>query len=189
MIDIPNELKKVHLVLGENKELSAVYKLFLRGPAYVDKEEFQIIGVENISKPETRNPGSIGAIWAKFQALASKVSNKDQSHALGIYMTTKELIEKGENRFMIGNEISQVEEVPEGMITETIPSQKYAVFTHIGSLINIQKTHQYINEEWLLNNPRYERVPFAAEFEWYDARFSLVSEASELDLYIPIQEK
>ena len=186
MIDIPNELEKVHKVLDEEQEISSVFNLFIRGPAYVDKEKFQIIGVENIGKPETRNQGTV---WAKFQALASQVPNKDQSHGLGIYMTTQELMEKGENRYIVGNEISQIDDVPEGMIIETIPSQKYAVFTLIGSLRNIQKTHRYINEDWLLNNPRYERVPFGAEFEWYDARFSMVSEDSELDLYIPIQEK
>lgn len=186
MIDIPTELEKVHMVLGEEQEISNVFKLFLRGPAYVDKEEFQIIGVEDIGKSETRNPGTV---WAKFQELAPKVPNKDQSHGLGIYMSTKELLEKGENRYIVGNEISQVEEVPEGMVTETISSQKYAIFTHIGPIFRIVETRRYINEDWLLNNPRYERVPFGAEFEWYDQRFSLVSEDSELDLYIPIQEK
>ncbi|KKM21057.1 hypothetical protein LCGC14_1639260 [marine sediment metagenome] len=104
-------------------------------------------------------------------------------------MHTKELYEKGENRLIICNEVSQVEELPKGMITETIPKQKYAVFTHIGSLLNIAETHRYINNEWFSSNPKYERVPFNIEFEWYDQRFSLVSEDSELDLYIPIQEK
>ena len=185
-IDIPTELEKVHKVLGEEQEISSIFKLFLRGPAYVDKEEFKIIGVDDIGKIVGRNPG---ATWAKFQELVGKVPNRDQSHGLGIYITSKELLAKGENRYIACNEISQVENVPEGMITETIPNQKYAVFTHFGSLRNIPETHRYINEEWLSNNPKYERVPFGAEFEWYDQRFSLVSEDSELDLYIPIQEK
>jgi len=185
-IDIPTELEKVHLVLGEKQEMSSVFKLFLRGPAYVDKEKFKIVGVEDVGKPETRNQG---AVWVRFQGLVGKVPYRDQSHGLGIYITTKELLEKGENRYIVCNEISQVDDVPEGMITETFSSQKYAVFTHFGSLRNLPETHRYINEEWLPNNPKYERVPFGAEFEWYDQRFSLVSEDSELDLYIPIQEK
>ncbi|GAG85089.1 unnamed protein product, partial [marine sediment metagenome] len=45
MIDIPTELEKVHLVLGEKQEISSVFKLFLRGPSFVDKEEFQVVGV------------------------------------------------------------------------------------------------------------------------------------------------
>jgi len=79
--------------------------------------------------------------------------------------------------------------VPEGMITEKFPAQKYAVFTHIGRLNNLGETFQYIYQDWLVNNSRYERVPFAPEFEWYDQRFNANSDDSELDLYVPIREK
>jgi predicted transcriptional regulator YdeE/heterodisulfide reductase subunit C len=186
MIDIPYDLKKVHSVLGENREISEVYKLFIRGPVYIDKGEFKIIGVEDIGKRESRNTAQI---WAKFRELITKVPKKDASHGLGITMVTKELLEKGENRFIVANEIEGVNEIPEGMIVETIPAQNYAVFTHIGFLVNIGETYQYINDDWFVNNTRYQRVPFAPEFEYYDRRFSLTSKESELDLYIPIQEK
>ena len=186
MIDIPNELEKVHSVLGEKKEISEVFKLHIRGPAFVDREEFMVIGVEDIGKRESRNTAQI---WAKFQGLITKVPKKDGSHALGITLFTKDLQEKGESRFIVANEIPVVEEIPEGMVVETIPAQKYAVFTHIGSLINIGETFQYIYGDWIVNNTRYERVPLAPEFEYYDQRFSLTSAESELDLYIPIKEK
>ena len=52
MVDIPTELEKVHLVLGENKEIADVFKLFLRGPSFVDKKEFHVVGVEDIGKRE-----------------------------------------------------------------------------------------------------------------------------------------
>ncbi|MFW9872508.1 MAG: GyrI-like domain-containing protein [Candidatus Thorarchaeota archaeon] len=179
-------MEKVHLVLGENNEISNVYKLFLRGPIIVDKEEFQIIGIEDIGKRESRNTGNI---WSKFQASAPKILNRDASHGLGISIETKVLLEKGEDRYIVSNEVSKVENVPEGMISETIPTCKYATFTHIGKLNNIGETFQYIYGDWLVNNTRYERVPFAPEFEWYDQRFNINSDDSELDLYIPIQEK
>jgi len=186
MIDIPNELEKVHSVLGEKQKISEVFKLFIRGPAYVDREEFKVIGVEDIGKRESRKNGQV---WAKFQELITKVPKRDASHGLGISMYTKELQEKGENRYMAANEIDSVDEIPEGMIVEKIPTQKYAVFTLIGSMINIGKTYDYVYGDWLVNNTRYQRVPFAPEFEYYDQRFSLTSVESELDLYIPIQEK
>jgi len=186
MIDIPNELEKVYSVLGEKQKISEVFKLFIRGPAYVDREEFKVIGVEDIGKRESRKNGQV---WAKFQELITKVPKRDASHGLGISMYTKELQEKGENRYMAANEIDSVDEIPEGMIVEKIPTQKYAVFTLIGSMINIGKTYDYVYGDWLVNNTRYQRVPFAPEFEYYDQRFSLTSVESELDLYIPIQEK
>ena len=186
MIDIPFELEKVHLVLGECQEISKVYKVFLRGPKYVEKEEFKIVGIEDIGKIQKRN---VPQIWAKFQELSTGVPNRDGSHGLGISMATKEMFEKGENRYIVANEIYKIEEIPKGMIIETIPTQKYVVFTHIGKTDNIGETFRYINEEWLPNNSRYERLPFAPEIEWYDHRFNVNSDDSELDLYIPIQEK
>jgi len=186
MIDIPNELEKVHQVLGEGQDLSDAYNLSIRGPAIVDKEEFQIIGVEDIGKRESRNNGQV---WAKFQTLAPKVTNKDTSHGLGISIGSKELFKKGENRYIAANETTGVEQVPEGMITETIPAQKYAVFTHMGKITNLRETYKYINEDWRFNNTRYKQVPFAPSFEWYDQRFDANSDNSELDLYIPIEEK
>jgi len=186
MIDIPTELEKVHLVLGEKQEIADVFKLFIRGPSFVDKKEFQVVGVEDIGKRETRNPLTI---WPKFQQLITKVPHKDQSHALGISVITKELVEKGENRYIVCNEVSQVKDIPEGMITETFPTQKYAVFTLIGQMNNLGETLRYIYGEWLPNNSKYERVPYGIEFEYYDQRFRINSDDSELDLYIPIQEK
>jgi len=186
MIDIPIELEKVHLVLGEYQEISKVYNLFLRGPTYMDKKEFQIIGIEDIGTRESRNTAPI---WAKFQDMINDVPKRDRSHALGISMTNEEMFEKGENRYIVANEIEVINKIPKGMIVEKIPAQKYAVFIHIGKLNNISLTYRYIYGDWLPNNTRYERVPFAPEFEWYDQRFNLNSEDSELDLYIPIQEK
>jgi predicted aldo/keto reductase-like oxidoreductase/predicted transcriptional regulator YdeE len=186
MIDIPNELKKAHLVLGEDNELSGVYKLFLRGPVFVDKEEFQIIGIEDIGKRENRNTA---AIWATFQQKITAVSSRDASHSLGIRIVSEELQKKGEERYIVSNEVSSTGIMPEGMITESIPAQKYAVFTHLGRLNNLGETYQYIYGDWLQNNTRYERVPLAAEFEWYDQRFNVNSDVSELDLYIPVREK
>jgi predicted aldo/keto reductase-like oxidoreductase/predicted transcriptional regulator YdeE len=186
MIDIPNELKKVHLVLGEDNELSEVYKLFLRGPIIVDKEAFQIVGVEGIGKAESRDNAKI---WAKFMELTPKIPNRDASHGLGITIITKELLQKGETRYIASNEVTKVDEVPEGMVTETIPSQKYAVFTHIGKITNIGETYQYILGDWVNNNTRFRRVPFAPGFEWYDQRYNQNSDESELDLYVPIEEK
>lgn len=157
-------------------------------PKIVQKDKFQILGVEDISKMEERDPA---AVWARFQQLGSHIPYGDTSHALGIYITTEELLKESKNRYLVGVEVSKVDDddVPEGFITETIPSQKYALFTHIGPLSTIENTYQYINEQWFPNNLDYQRVRFGVEFEWYDSRFRFDSEHSEIDLYIPIQEK
>ncbi|MHA2339851.1 MAG: aldo/keto reductase, partial [Candidatus Hodarchaeales archaeon] len=186
MIDIPYELEKVHSVLGEDQELSEVYKLHIRGPVIVDKEQFQVIGLEDIGKIVGRD---MGQLWAKFIELAPKIPNRDPSHGIGITIGSEELFVKGENRYIAANEVTKVDEIPEGMITETIPAQKYAVFTHLGKITNLGETFQYMLGDWVSNNTRYKRVQFVAALEWYGERYNIDSDDSELDLYLPIEVK
>ncbi len=162
--------------------------LFKRGPQYIDKEEFQVIGIEDIGKEQNRDHLQI---WAKYREMRREIPNRDVSYTLGIIMLTQEMLEKGENCMVVGNVISKVEDIPEGFVLVTIPAQKYAVFTHTGNYENfIMGTIQYIYREWLPNNKKYERVPLAPEFAWYDSgRFKANSDNSEFDYYIPIQEK
>ncbi|MHA2039734.1 MAG: GyrI-like domain-containing protein, partial [Promethearchaeota archaeon] len=87
------------------------------------------------------------------------------------------------------NEVTKVDEIPEGMITETIPAQKYAVFTHLGKITNLGETFQYMLGDWVSNNTRYKRVQFVAALEWYGERYNIDSDDSELDLYLPIEVK
>jgi len=183
-IDIPTELVKVHKVLGEEQQLSDVFKLFLRGPAIVDKEAFQVIGFGDVVKI-----GNTGKLLAGYQKLGSGIPHRDASHILGITFTDEELNEKGEVRYVVSNEVSKFETLPEGMVHETFPAQKYAKFTHIGKIDKIGLTHKYINEEWLPNNTLYQRQPLAPQLDWYDGRFSFTSDSSEMDIYIPIKEK
>lgn len=186
MIDIPYELEKVHLVLGEGQEISDVYKLFIRGPVIVDKEQFQVIGLEDIGKIVGRD---MGQLWEKFIKVAPKIPNRDPSHGLGITIGSEELFKKGENRYIAANEVDSVDKVPEGMIAETVPAQKYAVFTHIGKINNLGETFQYMLGDWVSNNTRYKRVQFAPAIEWYSERYNIDSDDSELDLFLPIQKK
>lgn len=155
-------------------------------PKFIEKEEFHVIGVEDIGKEVNRNHREF---WMKLRELGKDVQNRDTSHTLEIHMYTKDLVEKGENRLIIGNEISTVEDLPKGLVHVTIHSQKYAVFTQIGNYDNFMATVQYVFGEWFPSNKKYERVPFAPDFVWYDERYNPRSDKSEFDWYIPIQEK
>ncbi|TXT63712.1 MAG: hypothetical protein BAJALOKI3v1_320008 [Promethearchaeota archaeon] len=170
----------------ERSKTSEVRKSSMKHPKIVEKEQFQILGIEDVNKMELREPA---AVWARFQQVGSHIPHADTSHALGIYMSNKDLLKEDKNRYIVGVEVSKVEDIPKGMISERIPRQKYVLFTHTGPLSTLKNTYQYIHEQWLPNNPRYERLPFGVELEWYDSRFRFDSENSKLDLYIPIQEK
>ncbi|MHA1885652.1 MAG: flavin reductase [Promethearchaeota archaeon] len=180
--------------IGESESLGNCYRIgwSYKGtkhrrpkPKYRDVEEFQVIGIEDIGKGEDRD---LTQIYTKFRELRGNIPNRDVSHTLEIHMYTNELSIKGENRLVVGNEISKVEEIPEGLVYVTIPSQKYAVFTQIGNWDNFTGTVQFVLGEWFPNNKKYERVPFAPDFIWYDARYTQNSDKPEFDWYIPIQE-
>ncbi|MHA2472219.1 MAG: flavin reductase [Promethearchaeota archaeon] len=160
--------------IGESESLGNCYRIgwSYKGtkhrrpkPKYRDVEEFQVIGIEDIGKGEDRD---LTQIYAKFRELRGNIPNRDVSHTLEIHMYTNELSIKGENRLVVGNEISKVEEIPEGLVHVTIPSQKYAVFTQIGNWDNFTGTVQFVLGEWFPNNKKYERVPFAPDFIWYE---------------------
>ncbi|MHA2040043.1 MAG: nitroreductase family protein [Promethearchaeota archaeon] len=191
----------------EDAKIQIRPKLFMRGPQYIEKEEFEVIGIEDIGKEGKR---SIAQIWEKFERIRNKIPNiLSFNPVFEIYMTPNWTSKKGGDRRIVGCTTkpvlfntdddlygrniylkTEVEDIPEGAVLVTIPAQKYAVFTHIGNADNFMETIQYLYGEWLPNNKKYKRVPLAPEFAWYDrGRFKPNSDNSEFDWYIPIQEK
>jgi AraC family transcriptional regulator len=82
--------------------------------------------------------------------------------------------------------VSDINVVPEGMISRTIPASKYAVFTSKGPLANLSKTYNYIYGTWLPQSGC--KLSQSSDFEFYDERFDPNNdEKSEVDIYIPIQ--
>jgi AraC family transcriptional regulator len=63
-------------------------------------------------------------------------------------------------------EVANIEAVPEGMYTFTLPAGKYAVFIHKGPASAFKPTFDYIYGEWLLKSgytldqrPHFELLP------------------------------
>ena len=85
-------------------------------------------------------------------------------------------------------EATGFDHTPEGMCTRVFPTQRYAVFTHKGSLINLKATFDYIYGTWV-PKADYE-LAGTDDFEYYDDRFKGMDDPnSEVDIYIPIKEK
>ncbi len=73
------------------------------------------------------------------------------------------------------------------MIELTVPTQKYAMFTRVGSVKNIGKTIESIYGTWLPQqglNP-VNGVDFAEMSQ--DRFIDPLSKQAEIDLYIPIE--
>lgn len=107
--------------------------------------------------------------------------------AYGACFSGPETAEKGEFEYVASFEVSDTNEVPDGMVIRDVPAYKYAVFTHHGKLDNLQKTYKYIYETWLPQSG-LKLVSPHFDMELYDDRFEIDSDKSEFDIYVAINE-
>lgn len=155
-------------------------------PKIITKESFPVIGIElKTTTRDGKNFVEIPRFWEEVLQQGS-IDNipyrKDSGIVLGICLDFKN---DGAFSYIIGAEVTNTENIPQGMVSKTIPSARYAVFTAKGEIPDsIQDTFRYIYREWLPNSS-YQRAE-SAEFELYDDR-SRGGEHAEADIYIPIE--
>ncbi len=85
--------------------------------------------------------------------------------------------------YIAGLVVENFNSMPSGMISRIIPSSSYAVFTHKGSLDNLEKTYKYIFRDWFKNSGYL--IKEADQIEIYDERFTGLDN-SEMEICIPI---
>ncbi|MEZ4638274.1 MAG: effector binding domain-containing protein [Caldilineaceae bacterium] len=86
--------------------------------------------------------------------------------------------------YIAGVEVSQVADVPAGMVGKQVPAQRYAVFPC--TLKTIGDTYRYITEEWQAKSG-YEHAE-APDFEYYDEPSEPANpQDMKLKIYWPIK--
>lgn len=154
-------------------------------PEIKNIEEIYVAGIRGEAKLD-----DIFSLWQEFGKKLTYITNINQSRR------TFGICEYQENGSManyemdfsevIGIEVTSYKNMPDGIVTKTIPAGKFAVFTHKGSLDNMLKTYQYIWGTWALLTS--EIMDIREDFELYDDRFvGKENENSEVDIYIPIK--
>jgi predicted transcriptional regulator YdeE len=151
-------------------------------------ESFNVIGkpATTTNEAEMKGEGVIPTKWQDFyQAqLLEKIPNKKNSIILALY-TDYQSDETGPYTFAIGTEVSNINEVPKGMKSFSIPEGHYKVFTTRKGPVNevVVEAWQYI-WEWSKTNER----AFLTDFELYDERCA-DPENAQVDIYISIWNK
>ena len=153
--------------------------------AITSKESFHIIGVElKTTSHDGKNLAEIPQFWEKALEEGQLERIPDKKHkdtVLGICMDFEH---GGRFSYIIGAEVTSIENTPEDMIWRKIPASKYAIFTARGKMpASIQETFRYIYQEWLPKSG-YQRAN-SADFELYDERCHDLENA-EVDIYVPI---
>jgi predicted transcriptional regulator YdeE len=144
-------------------------------------EQFSVVGMEHNSQTSSE---SISQMWNRFITREDEIQEKiNPAFSYGICVGMKE-----DCFLYVAGFQSDYEPLPSGMVRISIPTQKYAVFTHKGSLSRpghtIADTFAEIHQTW----PQYQLTRAnGIDFEFYDERFlGPDNEQSEMDIYIPI---
>jgi AraC family transcriptional regulator len=154
-------------------------------PTIVNKDAFMVVGLPftGLLSHEPFEDGTnneIGDKWDEFSARGAEVKHVSGA-AVGLCFG---MPNDKEPWYIAGVEVERVDEIPDGMVSRSVPAQKYAVFAC--TLETLGQTYRYINEEWQPKSG-YERAP-AADFEYYDGPFDPAHpEAMGLSVYWPIR--
>lgn len=152
-------------------------------PKIVTRDTFMVVGTEYIGRNEN---GEIPKMWGEqFIPRIREISNGvEEGVFYGLCSCAGEDVGFS---YIAAKEVLGLDAIPQGMVGRTIPAATYAVFTHIGSLENLNRTYEQIHQQWLPESG-YERTD-SYEFEYYGNRFDILSPASELDIYFPVKPK
>jgi predicted transcriptional regulator YdeE len=146
---------------------------------------FHFIGkpVTTTNEAEMNGEGVIPAQWESFykDRTLEKIPNKKNANILAIY-TDYESDETGSYTFAIGTEVTNLDDVSNGMKSYTIPECKYMVFTTRKGPI-----HEIVVEAWqsIWEWSKTNKRAFLTDFEWYDERCA-DPENSQVDIYISV---
>jgi len=181
--------KKINLLEKMN---FSNYRSIIMEPKIIIKESFKIIGYELRTTIENgENFKKIPEFWTYYTKnnLSGKIPfKKNKNIELGICCDSDK--QNHTFSYIIGFEVENVDEIPEGMIGKVIPSSKYAVFTTPKTgrkdfSKSIQETTKFIYQKWLPESG-YEINDKGYDLEWYDERCHSDDDCC-MDIYIPVK--
>lgn len=156
-------------------------------PKIVSRDEIKLIGIQYIGANQN---GEIPKLWGEqFLPRMGELKNVvGEQVCYGLC----ECMCKGECKcgqgsdflYIAAREVSHFDEVPEEMVTKTVPAAKYAVFTHKGPVSTLQDTFQKIYTEWIPASGLV--IAGNYNFEHYGECFDN-SENSLMDIYVPVK--
>jgi predicted transcriptional regulator YdeE len=149
-------------------------------PKIISKAGFKVIGIEsriNIKEADYE------AIWLKkFKSRQSDIT--PLANGNGDYGIFHKFYEDGLIGYLVGSEVSDVANIPEGLNLLNIPEAKYAVFECNSQTIG--KTWPYIHETWLPQSSEYA-MGNSPVFEFYPKGYA--QEAESILIHIAVRKK
>ena len=150
----------------------------------MELEAFNIIGITT----ETTNANGqsitdIGKLWQQFEQeqIATKIPNIVSNEVFSVF-TDYESDYTGAYRVIIGFKVSDLEEIPEGMVGRSFKAGSYTRFMAKG------KVPQSIAQTWqsIWKEDEKQKRRYTADYEVYGPK-SQQGERSEVDIYIAVE--
>lgn len=156
-------------------------------PEIVETKEIKIVGIRGST---TLNDNVIPQLWERFWRIRDTIPNTiPTSRAIGVCESDSPVFSlDGNTTFseVVGLEVIAFDNVPESLDIKTIRPGRFAVFTHIGSLRNLQNTYEYIWCDWAAKYQ--DQVANREDFEVYDIRYLGYDHPNtQFDIYIPLK--
>ena len=179
--------------------MSSVFERFFAhditsiAPRIVDLEQpIQILGMAMDTNLKTvyRDIPALGKQFAKHKRTRAIPNKRLPWGFASVSQGFNE--EKGTFTYFMGDRVTTLEQVPEGLKPFVIPVAKYAVFpirpkNRLGWPVAIASAKKHIYMTWLPNSV-YTQAAMIDDFEYHDER-STRKGNPEIDLYVAIKEK
>jgi AraC-like DNA-binding protein/predicted transcriptional regulator YdeE len=153
-------------------------------PRIADKPGFVIAGLTYAG----HDANALYGLWEKFWQLVSTGRiNLDTSTLFGACFHDIDMRNNEVFQYYAGVEAQDPSDLPQEIETVGIPQNTYALFTHRGSITEIERTYDLIYGNWL---PLSTYSPtMDLDIIVVDDRFKGLSPDSEIDILIPIQSE
>lgn len=160
-------------------------------PQITEKPELLVAGFEapfiHALSPDATNFKVIGPLWDRLIHNVESVPNRVGKEMYGVIYGRPEAERShpDELQYVAGVPVCRDSELPDGMVSHTVISNTFAVFTHRGPIGNIGNTCREIYRNWLPQSS-YEHAGIA-DVELYDDRFNCESDDSEMEYWISLR--
>jgi predicted transcriptional regulator YdeE/DNA-binding transcriptional MerR regulator len=148
-------------------------------PKLVNLDAFKVVGMQYIGSNEH---SEISQMWEVFNRRSGEIKHlAPMEAAYGVcYEHPTERME-----YIAGFKVTELADIPEGMVGKEVPAQMYVVFPCHG-LENIGATYHKIINEWL---PQNGYLPGGGpDFEYYNDEFDEVAGNGTLYIYFPVKK-
>ena len=162
-------------------------------PQIVEKPALSVVGFEapfiHVLSPDSTAAEVIVPLWDKIFHNVSSVPYRlgDAMYGVVYGRAEGERSHPDEMQYIAAAPVSEQGELPEGMVSRTVPAHTFAVFIHRGPIANIGDTCEAIYRQWLPQSG-YEHAGIA-DVELYDQRFCYDSDESEMEYWISVKPK